>query len=625
MRAEESSLKGILEGEPHKLEVPFFQRKYVWKEENWKELLESIENFGNDKAFWGSIIIKKSSVMDVGKKYSKGYIIDGQQRLTTIALLTKAIYDSLSPEDKERARDIIKNYVFFSPRASASFEKQEYEIIIKHSRVDNQDFETIIKTGVYDENEIDVEADDYDKKGHIKRCYAYYRKVLKEKTNREILDIMDTLYGDDKVFVYITLEENDINEQKIFDAINRAGQKLFTSDIIKNNLFKRLIDKGVKSEEAGAICDKYWDKIFAPGDDDNFWDKKRQFGNVGKSHLDFLLYCVACIEWSNVDVKRVNEKLESVYEQETAEYSAQEIKELIKKIADIALIYKKYIIDFGENIENICFSKKDDVQRLLLIMDKFKIQMFYPYVLKRLKDNVIKKDYEKGIIECNLDDEKLKMDFFILESYLIRRRICGESTSAYSKICNEIIKTGISDLINNMSDNDIEREDKEIMLRIRESKKQDTAKMVLFCIELTKWDEKDDVGQLQYNYQLEHIMPQKWQKYWSLETEKNVQENIDKRDSAIYEIGNMLLLSQKLNKHIQNREYAKKMEGEEATGKCSKKEGYMDKTQLKMTKKLVDSYNEGDRSWDEEHIYKRTREIGEDILEHWNLKALKSK
>ena len=41
MEAREASLKDIVEREPHRLEVPFFQRKYVWKEENWREQYHS--------------------------------------------------------------------------------------------------------------------------------------------------------------------------------------------------------------------------------------------------------------------------------------------------------------------------------------------------------------------------------------------------------------------------------------------------------------------------------------------------------------------------------------------------------------------------------------------------------
>ncbi|MCI8460265.1 MAG: DUF262 domain-containing protein, partial [Bacilli bacterium] len=79
-----------------KLKIPFFQRKYVWKEENWDELFD---NFfvKEEPGFLGSILVQRnvigagSSVLDV---------IDGQQRLTTISILIMAIYDSINNETK---------------------------------------------------------------------------------------------------------------------------------------------------------------------------------------------------------------------------------------------------------------------------------------------------------------------------------------------------------------------------------------------------------------------------------------------------------------------------------------------------------------------------------------------
>ena len=85
MKAKEKSLRFL--GEFNALDIPFFQRKYVWSIQNWKELLESFENIGNHP-FLGSLILKHTRDLKVT-------IIDGQQRLTTISLLAKAIYDCL--------------------------------------------------------------------------------------------------------------------------------------------------------------------------------------------------------------------------------------------------------------------------------------------------------------------------------------------------------------------------------------------------------------------------------------------------------------------------------------------------------------------------------------------------
>jgi uncharacterized protein with ParB-like and HNH nuclease domain len=615
MVAKEASLKEIVECEPYRLEIPFFQRRYVWEEENWEELLQDVENSKSEKIFWGSIIIKEvqEKVSDgKGHAYSRGYVIDGQQRLTTIALLTKAIYDAYGQKDSW-CEDLIKYDLFFSPYKSAS--QDEYQIIIQHSRVDREEFEYILKTGVYDNEKIDYSQE---KGGQIRRCYSYFRKMLESKSQHELAELADDLYGSEKVFVLISLDEKDVNEQTIFDSINRAGQKLYTSDIVKNNLFKHFMRLEKDEKKACELCDTYWDNIFWK---DTFWDEDRQFGNVRKSHLDFLLYSVACIKWSDEPLQNINDNLESVFERRTSEYQKEELVKLIHDIACYALIYKKYIYEFGEHIDEMTFSKSEHLNRLLLIMNKFKIQMFYPYILKMLHENVMWSDIKNGSVTCDVQNQKLNKEARVLEAYIVRRRICGASTSAYSKKCMEILQKGIKHLFSDYKlDSNlsmVEEENRAIEEALKTIKNQDVAKIVLFCIELTRWNEKDDMEELPFNYQLEHIMPQKWKEHWKLASYSSE----DERNAKIKEIGNMILLSQGLNKQIQNSEYSIKMEGVH-DGKKNKA-GYKERTQLKMTKEIVDQYYiQNDKVWDEKHIAARTVKISTEVIKHWNISKL---
>lgn len=612
MIAKEASLKEIIESEPHLLEIPFFQRRYVWKEENWEELLGALERVGEEKIFWGSVIIKRAKERDTKYHFSKGYIIDGQQRLTTIAILTKAIYDSLDDKAKQGwGKTIVDADLFFKPYTSATEEQQQ--IIIRHSRVDRKEYEYVIRTGIFDNNTVEIAEDG----GQIMRCYAYFKKVLNQKTQNEVAKLADHLYCDEKVFVLISLDENDVNEQAIFDSINRAGQKLYTSDIIKNNLFKKLVSLTESDDEAGKLCDKYWDNLFWT---EEFWDEKRQFGNVGKSHLDFLLYAVACIKWTDEPLQNINDNLESVFERRTAGYDETQMRTLIEEIAIYALIYKKYIYEYSLNWEELSFGEEEHMKRLLLIMDKFKIQMFYPYVLKCLFDNKTSVDIDKKEIECNLLDEKMNHEIKVLEAYIVRRKIVGAGTSAYSRKCMDILKNGIKQLFSDYklgtAEDSLNEESAQIKEALKDIRQQEVAKIVLFCLELTRWSDKDDMEKLVYHYQIEHIMPKKWEKYWKRPS--SMAE--DERDRRIREIGNMILLSQKLNGHLQNREYVVKMEGEH-DGK-TQKEGYKARTQLKMTKEVIDAYDAGDKVWDEDHIRKRTEKISDEVIAHWNVRKL---
>lgn len=75
------------------LEIPFFQRAYVWDEPQWERLLEDVESVCKTRTpyFMGAVILKQqhtSSDSSVGDVWT---IIDGQQRLTTISILLKVL------------------------------------------------------------------------------------------------------------------------------------------------------------------------------------------------------------------------------------------------------------------------------------------------------------------------------------------------------------------------------------------------------------------------------------------------------------------------------------------------------------------------------------------------------
>ena len=215
MKAEAKSVKEIFGGGPQKLVVPFFQRRYVWKKENWKELLDAIEGNREVQVFLGSIIIKWGE----SREPSEAAIVDGQQRLTTISLLTKAIYDEFDDEMRQNVRDTIQNVLFYKRNTTDSLKNSE--IKISHSRVDRDSYEAIIRQGVFEGSRPRTEAE---KEGspRIRQCYHYYRRVLHEKDQQELKDIFDIMYNDNnKMLVRIELTEHDVNEQSIFDTINR--------------------------------------------------------------------------------------------------------------------------------------------------------------------------------------------------------------------------------------------------------------------------------------------------------------------------------------------------------------------------------------------------------------------
>lgn len=96
--------------------VPLFQRPYTWGERQWRTLWEDIVTFyGRDRSdsksthFMGAVVTMPARSVPVG--VSKFLVIDGQQRLTTIATLLCAIRDELNPAEKVPKRRIQNHYL----------------------------------------------------------------------------------------------------------------------------------------------------------------------------------------------------------------------------------------------------------------------------------------------------------------------------------------------------------------------------------------------------------------------------------------------------------------------------------------------------------------------------------
>lgn len=639
MKAEAKSLRFLGES-PQKLTIPFFQRGYVWKKENWEELLRCLCD-KNAKPFLGSIIIKNVGTVNP----TEAQVIDGQQRLTTLTLLSKAIYDTLTldkdklegkdpyeeydDDDDKYGKSELKSFLFYKVNAADPFKKAKVKI--EHSKVDREAYECIIKENFIEKtlkycSNLEVIDLDNNETSPILRCYKFFREQLLNMRIEEIIELHNSMYNDNKkMIVLITMDLDDDNEQSIFDTINRAGVHLSVSDIIKNDIFKKCMDlcEG-DSEKQEEVINKYeekWEKLFYLRKDNErqVWEDIRVFGNQQRTNLDFILYCVAFVKWGKED--DIFSDLANLYKRKTQIMNIEELFELIDNIYVYAQVFKENIIDLQDKYkldeDAITFKYDDYKNRLLLILEVYGVQMFYPYIV----DMLVKKD--------TLGEEEIKKAFGVIESFVIRRRLSGKSVSDYANKCDTMIKHGLGELIAEIQSKDLGLSNDELD-RYLINIKTENAKLILFIIELYKRrSEKHDINSLAYRYTLEHIMPKSWQKNWlnvallkkdgskylsedgnPIEITSDEGQKI--RKHHIESLGNMTLLSQNLNASIKNNTYEKKINGE-----GDKKPGYRKYTSLYITKELVEDFDKGNVEWNEATIEKRTRDLKEIMIQIW--------
>ncbi len=586
MKASEQGLKFLnMEG---KIKIPFFQRTYVWTEENWEELLNELLNESRENNFLGAIILKQ--LPPASGKPKQLEVIDGQQRLTTLSILLKALYDSLPEEMKENAKGDVMSILKYRKDYTSS----NYELRIEHSHVDQDAYKQVLEGTL---NPQQIKED-----GHlILRCYKYFIEKFKNLgVDKRIKLLNKILNPENKMLVVIDLEEKD-NEQSIFDTLNTAGVRLTVAEIVKNAIFKRAIELSNK-DDAIRLYEKTWEKSFLRDEETvKYWEKERTTGRLKRENIEILLHCIGVIKGFFDPDKHTLLELSKLYkEQLTKINSINELEDFIEEIVKYAEIYKEKIITFDKDYS---FSFEDPITRLLHILEELEISTFHPFLL------YVFKTYQE-------DEEKIEEILGKLEKFVIKNMLAKvESIKNYNRLCKQFIEN-LDNLDNKLNEITLDK----VVPGLQSISNRDAA-LILFWIELYRRhkDDKYDEKELKYDYTLEHIMPVKWEEHWDLNKVPHPKKDMlslekqrQDREQKIEWLGNKTLLKSRLNKELQNKDFEIKMEG------MGRKKGIKHYATLSITKDdIVEPFDKGEKIWNEDKIEKRTKKLEEEFKAIW--------
>jgi hypothetical protein len=572
------------------VKIPFFQRAYVWKEDNWEELISDLLETEKNH-FLGSLILKQDSVpAGVKKRVS---VIDGQQRLTTLSILLRALYNSFDSETQDNCKAALEGCLFTKQSASSG----KLSVKIEHSKVDKKHYQAVIN------NEVDpssIVAKNCD--SNILKCFKFFTERLEKISAEERVKLFDNLMDDDKRILVVIDLSGDDDEQSIFDTINSAGVRLSGADTVKNSLFQKALES-YEAEEVENLYKENWEDIFANNEQTiSFWSAERLMGRLKRDNIEILLHSIAVIKDFYDPEKHALSALPTLYKGHISGLDREGLTQFIKEIADFARTYREKMLNFDSSD---LFGYEDYQKRLFHILDVCDISTFHPYILflyRKYADN----------------EDELKAAFQKLETLVLRRYVCNFTAKSYNQFC----KRFISD--NSKVDAQLAESSDDVFARALFSIKNKPAALLLFWIELYRRsnDRCYDKEELKYTYTLEHIMPVCWEEFWHDipvigGDGKEITSSIvatNYRNALIYSIGNMTLLKGKLNSALRNYEFKRKMEGE-GWKRCIK-----DYAELGITKHdLVNPYDNGDKVWDETKIRTRTEQLTADALKIWSL------
>jgi len=553
------------------LEIPFFQRAYVWDETQWERLLDDVENVSRTRTpyFMGSVILKQQLTDTTGAVGDVRIVIDGQQRLTTLSILLKVLClknDSLRKFDKR-------------------FRLDDDRTVIQHNHNDIAAYNSIMEL----EN-----IKPTDRKDNISRAYQYF--VEKLDANKVDFDTICHAI----LFVGIDLT-TDEDEQQIFDTINSLGVRLTIAELLKNYLFGR---------NDIAAYEKYWLNVFEKDEEaKEYWDKEITTGRLKRTFIDqfFYSFLQIKIQDSRFDVRADDklafsklEKLFDSYKKFIKIYCGGDKHALLAEIREYAEVFRK---SFDTEVIDDELPEAAGIERLNAVIFALDTATLIPYVL---------------FVERNVEDRSTRNDLYeYLESYILRRLVTRETTQSYNQLFSErlILNRVLSkqDFISHLSGQGDKTNrmptDDDVKIAFNESCLINKyAAGVLYMIESKIRDRRRHSTQLLgiSKYSLEHIMPKKWRNHWDFTG--NIADG-ERRDRKLLTLGNLTIITQALNASIRDSDWT------------TKKSGQGDKGGLRKYAEGIETlspYLEAD-VWDEAAIQERADYLSSKALETWSI------
>ena len=222
--------------------IPCYQRTYEWKEEKcrtlWDDICVLIERSRNlDGHFMGAIILFD---IDASKQNIPTYwVIDGQQRLTTIYVMLKALHDLANEKNKGELVEDIEPLLYNFNNPNDDFLK------IRSKNEDEAELNAILSK----------EVEKTPVRSKLRKAYEFFKKTIKAYVKSEQIEYADVFNAIKKLFLIqeIFFDSDNEDPQVIFEHVNADRIQLSLFDKVRNNLLT-----GEKYTDAKEWYKAYW-------------------------------------------------------------------------------------------------------------------------------------------------------------------------------------------------------------------------------------------------------------------------------------------------------------------------------------------------------------------------------
>ena len=506
MNSTVTSILTFLEGSKQFV-IPIYQRTYEWKKEQCVEFWEDVLNIGGTSEpkshFFGSIVyMDPEEPQNIGD-VREFFVIDGQQRLTTLSLLILALSRVLQEQGIDigiSSEELSNLYLFNNNKVGESRYKQ---ILTK------SDKETLIC--LFEDRELPTPLSP-----RLESCYQYFYSQCK-KVNLEVV-----YRGIQRLqIVSIVLEPSQDNPQVIFETLNAKGLELSQTDKIRNYL---LMGQTEKSQT--RLYNDLWFPI-----EQRFRNEEKQFDRFMRHYLTLKTRSIPRARDIYKKFKR------------HVELSELAVEDIVKEVSR-----------YSNHYLNIALLQEEDkeLKACLKSLHELKADTAYPFLLK------VYDCYVGGKIEKSEVIRTLRL----VESYIFRRAVCGSSNKFLNHIFVDILcemdTVDEGNYLENLNETFLGLPDHRRYPRNREFR------LFFWTKDMSNFSSRDYLLRKMENYKrkepisfneytVEHVMPQTLNDQWKQDLGENF---LQIHDAWVNNMGNLTLTGR--NSELGNRSFKEK-------------------------------------------------------------------
>lgn len=405
--------------------VPVYQRPYSWDKEQIDVLLSDIfeaykSETKNEGYYTGNIIIfdKNNKINGLITKYD---IIDGQQRITSFALILLALYTmsiKIGVSESDNTLLNIKSSIW--KYIDRKYQKDKR--VVELNSIEKKCFSDLTdycfdqpKTVLSFCNKYHCESA-FDKRviENFKQIYLTIEKEISANDQNNILDFSDYILQ----FIYFIAIEANCSENKVFsmfESINSKGKRLEEIDLIKTYIFSKIDEDSYKT-----YLDKWGQLIIKT--QDNLYDF---LYNYIKAFLSFYR--------QNINIKN----FKSICENKLCEYFNETMEsEALKRLLD----------DMYDKVEiyNMLSSTEKAYDLVKNVKFRFYYKIFTEVSYKHPKPLFLRllTEYKNGNIQKDdVVDIVYETVSFMMKFLTISNRDSKDAITIFSTIMNDIYAT----------------------------------------------------------------------------------------------------------------------------------------------------------------------------------------